>query len=255
MIRINKILNKLNSKYPLRKSAKWDNVGLIFGNSKRAIKNVLVALDLTTKVFEEAIKNEVELLIIYHPFLFEDNLEKEFEKAPWKKELIERIEGVNISVYIMHTAYNVAKEGTPTQVFNALGIEKTKSIKGTNYGRKADIDMTIRQIKSVFKDNLNLNVSMSNSKISRKKYKSMAIYPGSGDIVDLINSKQQDIDIVVSSDIKWSEWITLEEMGIIAIQISHCVEKVFSKDIYLKMEKWFPMIDTKFSETNEITKL
>lgn len=255
MIRISKISNKLKSKFPLRKATKWDKVGFIYGNPKKSVKSVFVALDLTTKVFEEAIDNEAELLIIYHPFLFEDNLELEFTKAPWKKDLIERIEGIGMSVFVLHTAYNVANDGTPMQVFEALGIEKTKSLKGTNFGRKAELNMTIKQIKELLKSKLNLNIALSNSKELRKKYETVAIYPGSGDIVDLIDSKRQGIDLVITSDIKWSDWITLEEMGITAIEISHGVEKVFSKDVKTRIEKWFPEIDVKYSETNEITKL
>ena len=255
MTKISKITHKLNSKFPLRKAAKWDKVGLIFGNDKRSVENVFIALDLTTKVFDDAINNKSELLIIYHPFLFEDDLETEFKKAPWKKKLIERIEGIDMSIFVMHTAYNVAKNGTPLQVFNELGIKNTKSIKGTNYGRKADVDMSLQQIKDLFKNKMNLLVGISNAKEKEKIYKTIGIYPGSGDIVDLIDSKQQDIDIVITSDIKWSDWITLEEMNIIALQIAHGIEKVFSKDINSKIIKWFPELNIKYSETNEITKL
>ena len=55
---------------PLELAADWDNVGLLLEAKKDAsIRRVLLCVDLTKSVVEEAIENKVNLIISYHPIL------------------------------------------------------------------------------------------------------------------------------------------------------------------------------------------
>ncbi len=48
----------------------WDNVGLLSGHRSSLVKKVLVAIDLTQAVHDEAIRLGVDLLVVYHPPVF-----------------------------------------------------------------------------------------------------------------------------------------------------------------------------------------
>ena len=66
-----KLLNKkIESKYPLNLAYDWDNVGLLVGDFDNDIQKVLVVLEANEKVIDEAIQNNVDLIVTHHPFIF-----------------------------------------------------------------------------------------------------------------------------------------------------------------------------------------
>ena len=69
-MRLNDLIKKIESKYPLNLAYDWDNVGLLVGDFDSEAKKVLVSLEANEKVIEEAIENKVDLIITHHPFIF-----------------------------------------------------------------------------------------------------------------------------------------------------------------------------------------
>jgi putative NIF3 family GTP cyclohydrolase 1 type 2 len=70
MIKIKEIIKYLEEKVPLEFQESYDNCGLITGNSEDEIKGVLICLDSTEAVVEEAIRLGVNLIIAHHPIIF-----------------------------------------------------------------------------------------------------------------------------------------------------------------------------------------
>ena len=70
-MKINNVLDILESWMPKAISEDFDNVGLIIGNSSQELQNILVTLDSTVDVIEEAIEKNCNLIISYHPIIFE----------------------------------------------------------------------------------------------------------------------------------------------------------------------------------------
>ncbi len=48
----------------------WDNVGLQVGDLEQSVQNLLITLDVTDEIVEEAIEHQVQLIIAHHPLLF-----------------------------------------------------------------------------------------------------------------------------------------------------------------------------------------
>ena len=65
-MKINKVLDILENWMPKAISEDFDNVGLIIGNSSQELQNILVTLDSTVDVIEEAIEKNCNLIISYH---------------------------------------------------------------------------------------------------------------------------------------------------------------------------------------------
>src|SRR5690625_966860 len=65
------ILQPLEKWAPLDLAFDWDNVGLQIGSYGQPVKKVMVTLDVNESVVEEAIKNNVNLIIAHHPLLFQ----------------------------------------------------------------------------------------------------------------------------------------------------------------------------------------
>ena len=47
----------------------WDNVGLLAGRADKEIHSILVALDITEEVVDEAIEQHADLIVAHHPVM------------------------------------------------------------------------------------------------------------------------------------------------------------------------------------------
>ena len=54
---------------PRELAESWDNVGLLVGDPEAAVERVLVALDITPQVAEEALKRGCQLIVAHHPVM------------------------------------------------------------------------------------------------------------------------------------------------------------------------------------------
>jgi dinuclear metal center YbgI/SA1388 family protein len=112
------ILAALDSIAPLRHAEAWDNVGLLAGDPGAEITRVLLTIDATDAVFDEARRDpRADLLVAYHPPLFEA-----IKQVP-HDSLIHRAIREGIAIYSPHTALDVASGGTNDVLADALGME------------------------------------------------------------------------------------------------------------------------------------
>jgi putative NIF3 family GTP cyclohydrolase 1 type 2 len=100
------LLSLLDVIAPLRFAEPWDNTGLLTGNPDAAITRVLLTIDLTHAVAEEAICERCELCVAYHPIVFEP-----IKRVPHDTVLSRAIRA-GLAVYSPHTALDVAPGGT-----------------------------------------------------------------------------------------------------------------------------------------------
>jgi dinuclear metal center YbgI/SA1388 family protein len=108
---------------PTRFAAAWDNVGLLVGDVAASVSRVLLAVDCTLQVVDEARRERCEAIVAYHPPLFEAT--KRFCAGAVAYELARS----GIAVYSPHTALDVADGGTNDALADALGIADRKPLR------------------------------------------------------------------------------------------------------------------------------
>ena len=101
------IVNKLDELYPSYLKASYDNVGLMVGSLNKEVKKIMIALDLTREVMDEAIGEKVDLILTHHPLLFRPLYSIDTDKDPGSivKDLIK----YDISLYAMHTNFDTVR--------------------------------------------------------------------------------------------------------------------------------------------------
>lgn len=101
---IHTVLNALQTLAPLELAEPWDNTGLLLSPSKpRPIDRIMLTIDLTQAVVDEAVARKTRLIVAYHPVIFE----------PLKRitgKLAALVEN-RIAVYSPHTALDAAPGG------------------------------------------------------------------------------------------------------------------------------------------------
>src|SRR5690554_7663798 len=71
-VKIEKISSYLDKRFPVENASDFDygKIGLTIGDENLELKNILLTLDLNYEVVCDAIKEDVNLIISHHPFLF-----------------------------------------------------------------------------------------------------------------------------------------------------------------------------------------
>ena len=69
MVIINDIYAFLNEIAPVRYQMDFDNAGFLVGDGGAAVKNALLALDITDAVIAEAIELRAQLIVSHHQLL------------------------------------------------------------------------------------------------------------------------------------------------------------------------------------------
>jgi dinuclear metal center YbgI/SA1388 family protein len=109
---------------PLNYAEDFDNVGLLVGDFNTEVTGVLVTLDTLETVVDEAIENNCNLVVSFHPILF-SALKKLNGKNYVERAVIKAIKN-NISIYAMHTALDNSFEGVNAKICEMLGLKNKK---------------------------------------------------------------------------------------------------------------------------------
>ena len=123
-MRLNDLIKKIESKYPLNLAYDWDNVGLLVGDFDSEVKKILVSLEANEKVIEEAIENKVDLIITHHPFIFRKM--NKINTKDLKGRLIHKLIKNDIALYSMHTNFDIAFDGLNDYFMEVMGFENCK---------------------------------------------------------------------------------------------------------------------------------
>ncbi|TCT15577.1 dinuclear metal center YbgI/SA1388 family protein [Natranaerovirga pectinivora] len=100
-LKTKKIIDFIEELTPPKYAYEWDNVGLLIGEKDQEVKKIMVALDATENVVDEAVKNKVDLLITHHPMVFKGV--KRITTDDFLGRKILKLIRHNISLYAAHT--------------------------------------------------------------------------------------------------------------------------------------------------------
>ncbi|MDG2463795.1 MAG: Nif3-like dinuclear metal center hexameric protein, partial [Crocinitomicaceae bacterium] len=123
-MKIKEITNYLESLAPLSSQESYDNAGLLVGNHNYEVSSVLISLDCTEEIVQEAIDKNCQLIISHHPIVF-SGLKKLNGKNHVERTVIKAIKN-DIALYAIHTNLDNYKYGVNFEISKRLGLQKTK---------------------------------------------------------------------------------------------------------------------------------
>lgn len=128
----------------------YDNVGLLVGDPTSEIKRVLVCLDVTEQVVEEAIKIRCELIVSHHPLIFRkiSSINPTDEQGRIIFSLIKN----GISLLSAHTNLDAALDGVSFALANHLGLDNLEFLdKSYHVIRKISLTTDYEKTEDVLK--------------------------------------------------------------------------------------------------------
>lgn len=226
-----KLIRKLYKKYPTKIAKKYhDYVGVMVNCLPESVNKIVLCLDVTKKVIEEAISQKADLIISHHPFLYgkKSFILKNDER---KKQMYDTLLANKISVYSFHTNFDEGKDGMNDALSEALELENIQPFEKVPMGRKGSLkeEMDIDDFAHYALKKLNLQYGQL-IKCGKQKIKNVGIIGGSG-ARDAFTCLEDGIDIFLSGDTPYHIRKELQERNLNYLHVDHEVEIIFCKQM------------------------
>jgi len=215
-------LRILDSLAPLRYAEAWDNVGLLVGDPEAEIARVLVTVDYSAEVAEEARAMGASLVVAYHPPIFAA-VKRVPHDALWA-DAVRR----GIALYTMHTALDSARGGTNDVLADACGIGARRPIKPAGPGEPEDVGQgrigdapgssrrdLVARLKSAFALD-HVMVAGSLDLPARR----IAVMAGAGGSL-LEAAIQAGADVFVTGELRHHDAVSAARLGVLAVATLH----------------------------------
>lgn len=213
MTTVQNILDFFEEFAPIDTAMDFDNCGLLVGSNTQPINSVLVALDITNEVVDEAEKLNCELIISHHPVIFNAFKSLAASSVPY------RLAAKNISAVCMHTNLDLSDSfGVNLCLAAAVGIKNTRLCSSGECLFIGDIDTDIDALAQTVKENLKccgLRYTDVKSKICRA-----AVSSGAGGS-NVFAAAAEGADVLLTGEIKHHEILAANELGISIIDAGH----------------------------------
>ena len=120
MTKLKEVVSYLNGEAPLALQESYDNAGLLTGDSNAEITTVLLTVDVTEAVVQEAVALGAELIVAHHPIIFK-GLKKLTGDNYVERTVLAALRN-NIALYAGHTNFDAVKGGVNTYIAQKLSL-------------------------------------------------------------------------------------------------------------------------------------
>jgi dinuclear metal center YbgI/SA1388 family protein len=120
---LRKVIEELERIAPTRYAEAWDNVGLLAGDPWQEISRGILTIDYTSAVAQERKQLGCELVIAYHPPIFQA-----IKRLTAGSSVFDAIRN-GVAIYSPHTALDVADGGTNDVLCDVMGVTRRSPLK------------------------------------------------------------------------------------------------------------------------------
>ena len=249
MTKVIDIYNYIDSFAPFNTSMEFDNTGILIGDKESEVTRVLVALDVTDKVVDEAVSKGVQLIISHHPIIFHGMKSIPADSLQYK--LIK----YGISVISAHTNLDLSQTmGVNTVFAESLELrdpyfvnEKDPIVVG-----KLKEEMTADEFIEFVSKKLNNQNLRANNKSINKTISTVAVGGGAcGEYVGMVSELK--VDAFVTGELKHHEFLYADEHKLLSVDAGHFyTENTVVSPLAKYLSKAFPGVNFIESTTNSV---
>ena len=127
-MKVKNLLNNLDKIAPFFLQESFDNSGIQFADLDAPVTKILLSLDVTQGVLDEALESKANLIIAHHPLLFSPLKQITKQKNPFLYQAITH----KINLVAFHTNFDLAEKGLNDYVANLLGIKKIAPLQSSS---------------------------------------------------------------------------------------------------------------------------
>jgi len=207
----------LESIAPLRLQESYDNSGLLVGHFDQIIRGVMVCLDCTEEVLDEALSKGCNMVVSHHPAIFYGV--KKITGSNMTERIIEKAIKNDLILYAIHTNLdNTLSNGVNEQIAKKLGlmidgplrglIGNPNPMLGAGLVGYFEQPMTEKEFLKKVKDAMKASL-IRHTTLINKTIQKVAVCGGSGSFLT-DDAKKAGVQALVTADLKYHQFFDAE---------------------------------------------
>lgn len=234
---------------PLAIQEGWDNSGLCIGSPDAPVSSVLLGLDCTPELVDEAVECGADMIVTHHPLIF-SGLKRISPEDKVGEAVIKAVKA-GISVYAAHTSADKVIAGVSGAMAARLGLRNVEILEedgeGTGLGVVGDlpVPLTAEEAVRLVKERFALK-ALRASRPVEGRISRVAMCGGSGG--SLIKAAMKSgAQLYLSGDISYHNFFTRD--GFMIMDIGHYESEIEIVDILFSLiKKNFPTFAVRITQ-------
>jgi len=243
-VKIKDVISTLEQFAPLPLQESFDNAGLQIGLTEADVSGVLLCLDVTESIVQEAIDKGCNMVVSHHPLLFHGL--KQISGADYVQRAAMLAIKNDIAIVSMHTNLDNVDGGVNTEMARRLGLEGTvtEGLFVGEWQKPLSAIEYINKVKEVFQ----ASVVKTNGLIARP-IKKVAICGGAGAFM-LQRAIEEGADAFLTGEMKYNDYFDHDEEIQITV-IGHYESEQYTKELLQDIiRRGCPEVRTLITEIN-----
>ncbi len=247
---LKEITDYLEQVAPLRFQESYDNAGLIVGDRDMEVSGVMVSLDATEAVIEDAIAQNCNVVVSHHPIVFKGI--RKFNPHYYVDKAVIKAIKHDVALYAIHTNLdNVLQDGVNQKIGQRLGLSDIKPLKqhpagpmetayelGSGAIGSVSPGMSGSEFISYVKKRMSLKV-IKHTKILENEITKVALCGGSGSFL-LPQAISAGAQVFITADYKYHEFFDANG-EIMIMDIGHYESEYYTIELLHELlSKKFP---------------
>ena len=248
-MKVKDIIKVIEDFAPLSIQEGWDNSGLCIGSPDDEVTSVLLALDCTPALVDEAIACGADMIVTHHPLIFSGL--KKISTDDMIGEAVVKAIRAGICIYAAHTNADKVLEGVSGAMAARLGLTNVTVLdqdgECTGLGAVGDFPEPIsaEQAISLVKEKFALK-AMKASRPIEGKISRVAMCGGSGGSL-IAAARKAGAQLYISGDISYHNFFTSEDFML--MDIGHYESEIEIVDILFSLiKKNFPTFAVRITQ-------
>lgn len=232
---IKDLISSLEEFAPLRLQENYDNSGLQAGIAVQELKAVMIALDITEDVVDEAVRRGCNMVVTHHPLIFQPL--KTVSDFSYQQRCVIKALKNDVLLYSMHTNLDNVEGGVNHRIAEKLGladldwIEAMQPIDGRNCGsgligtlpQAEEACSFLRRVKTVFKV-----PCLFHSELPAFPIRRVALCGGSGSFL-MPKARELGADCFITGEISYHRFF--ENDGMLIAALGHYHSEQYTQEL------------------------
>lgn len=221
------VVTVLDRLAPPEGACSWDSIGLQAGSREAEVRSVMVCLDVTEPVLEEAKERGCEMIVSHHPFLFHPLTSLCTDTA--RGRFVQTVAASGMALFAAHTNWDVAAGGVNDALAERLGLVAIRrDVRGNHRLGELPETMPLSAFLATAWERLDFRGGwlIGADPASSVPIRKVGVSSGSfdGDIAWILDEK---LDLLVTGEVKHSDAILLEEEGVAVLCAGHYASEIW----------------------------
>ena len=248
-MKVKDIIKVIEDFAPLSVQEGWDNSGLCVGSPEDEVNGVLLALDCTPELVDEAVACGADMIVTHHPLIF-SGLKKISPNTLIGRAVIKAVKA-GVSIYAAHTSADKVLAGVSGDMARRLGLVDVEILQkdceniGLGVVGNLPAAMASEDVVKLVKESFGLKVA----KVSRpleEPISRIAMCGGSGGSL-IGEARKSGAQLYISGDISYHNFFT--EDGFMIMDIGHYESEIGIVDILFSLiKKNFPTFAVRITQ-------